>query len=231
MPDPGIDPMLTRRWVVQLSLTGIFMGLGLLLVMQLRTEQDARQTLRGEEWDYVVADLIDSNARLREETETLQAQLAELEKAEGSGAMLQSLVDEVNHLRVATGMVEVSGPGVRVEIEGPITVLDLHDLINELRNAGAESLALNGQRIVAWSAISTDGTNITVDGQPIQAPYQLDAVGEGHTLQVALDRPGGLVHLLRQAHQGIWITITQQEKLTLPVYDQPFQFAYAKPVG
>ena len=71
--------MLTKRWVVQPSLTAISVGLGLLLVVQLRTQRDARQTLRDEEWDYVVADLIDSNARLREETETLQAQLAELE--------------------------------------------------------------------------------------------------------------------------------------------------------
>lgn len=223
--------MLTKRWVVQLSLIAISVGLGLLLVVQLRSQRDARQTLRSEEWDYVVADLIDSNARLREEIETLQAQLAELGTAGGSGAMLQSLVGEVNHLRVATGLVEVSGPGVRIEIEGPITVLDLHDLINELRNAGAEALALNGQRIVAWSAISTDGTNITVDGQPVQAPYQLDAVGDAHTLQVALDRPGGLVDLLRQAHPGISIAVTQQDKLTLPVYDRPFQFAYAKPVA
>jgi uncharacterized protein YlxW (UPF0749 family) len=223
--------MLNRKWVVQLSLTGLLVGLGLLLVVQLRTQQTARQTLRGEEWDYVVADLIDSNARLREEIETLQAQLAELEKTGGSGVMLQSLVGEVNHLRVATGQVEVSGPGVRIEIEGPITVLDLHDLVNELRNAGAEALALNGQRIVAWSAISTDGTHITVDGQPIQAPYQLDAIGDGHTLQVALERPGGLVHLLRQAPQGFSIAVIRQEKLTLPVYDRPFQFAYAKPVG
>jgi uncharacterized protein YlxW (UPF0749 family) len=215
--------------VVQLSLTGIFMGLGLLLVVQLRTQQDARQALRGEEWEYVVADLIDSNARLREETETLQAQLTELEKAVGSGAMLQSLVGEVNHLRVATGMVEVSGPGVRIEIAGPISVLDLHDLINELRNAGSEALALNGQRIVGWSAISTDGTHVTVDGQPIQAPYRLEAIGDGHTLQVALDRPGGLVHLLRQAHQDISIGVSEQEKLTLPVYGRLFQFAYAKP--
>ena len=222
--------MSTRKWIVQLSLTAVCLGLGLLLVVQLRTQKIVRQAMRGEEWEPIVADLIDSNARLREEVETLQAQLVELRDTEGSGAVLQSLVDEVNRLRIANGLVEVSGPWAEVVISGPITVPDLQDLINELRNAGAEALALNGHRIVTWSAISTDGEHVTVDGQPVQAPYRLQAIGDPHTLVVALDRPGGLISLLYQAHEGISIAINEQEKLTLPVYSQPLEFAYARPV-
>lgn len=220
--------MLTRKWVVQVSLTVLCLGLGLLLVAQLRTQSDVRQTGRSEDWEYAVADLIDSNSRLREEIVTLQGQLAGLEDVEGGGVILQSLVDEVNHLRIANGLIEVSGPGVEVAIDGPISVLDLHDLINELRNAGAEALSLNDQRIVAWSAISTDGERVTVDGQPVQAPYRLQAIGDAHTLEVALVRPGGLVSLFQQANVGISVVVHRREKLILSVYSQPFQFAYAE---
>jgi uncharacterized protein YlxW (UPF0749 family) len=221
--------MWTRKWIVQLSLTTVCLTLGLLLVVQLRTQKIARQATRGEEWEPIVADLIDSNARLRQEVETLQAQLVELEGTAGSGAVLQSLVDEVNRLRIINGLVEVSGPGAEVVIAGPITVPDLQDLINELRNAGAEALALNGHRIVTWSAISTDGEHVMVDGQPVQAPYRLQAIGDPHTLVVALDRPGGLISLLGQAYEGMSIAVNEQEKLTLPVYGRPLEFAYARP--
>jgi uncharacterized protein YlxW (UPF0749 family) len=221
---------LNRRWVVQLSLAAICLLLGLLLVIQLRTQQLVRQTERSEDWQYVVSDLIDSNARLREEAAALEKQLAGLQDVEGGAVVLQSLVDEVNHLRIVNGLVEVSGPGVDVTISGPISVLDLHDLINELRNAGAEALALNGRRIVAWSAISTDGQQVTVDGRPVQAPYRLQAIGDAETLDVALLRPGGLIDLLYRANADVSVTVQQRDKVTLPVYDQPFEFVYAKAV-
>jgi uncharacterized protein YlxW (UPF0749 family) len=230
MPGPETEPMRGKNWVGQLSLTGLCLVLGLLLVVQLRSQRGIRQATGSEEWEFVVADLIESNARLRDEIGALQLQLVDLQDLDRGGAVLESLVVEVNHLRVANGLAKVSGPGVELEIEGPVSVLDLHDLINELRNAGAEALALNGQRIVASSAISTDGEQVTVDGLPVPAPYRLEAIGEAHTLEVALTRPGGLVELLRQAPRGILITVSQREKVTLPVHDQPMHFFYAVPV-
>jgi uncharacterized protein YlxW (UPF0749 family) len=178
----------------------------------------------------LVADLIDSNARLRQEIELLETELATLDDAERGGTVLQSLVDEVNNLRIANGLIEVSGPGVQVIVSGPISVLDLHDLINELRNAGAEAIALNGRRLVAWSAISTDGERVTVDGAPVEAPYWLEAIGDAATLEVALNRPGGLVNLLQQAGASVSVSVEQLDKLTLSVYDQPFEFAYGEPL-
>jgi len=230
MPDRETEPQRRSRWLLPLIVTAFCLALGLLLAIQLRTARLARQTAPDEEWEIVVADLIDSNARLREQVESLQAQLAEFQDPEKGGVVLQSLVDEINYLRIVNGLVEVSGPGIVVTIEGPISVLDLHDLINELRNAGAEALTLNDERLVAWSAISTDGQSATVDGYPVQAPYRLQAIGDAHTLEVALGRPGGIVELLQQANRELSIVVEPVEKLTLPVYDRPFQFAYTRPV-
>lgn len=222
--------MLGRKHASQLLLTALCLSLGLLLVVQLRSQRNVRQAAGNAEWEFVVTELIESNAQLRDEISTLQTQLAELQNLERGGAVLESLVDEVNHLRIANGLVEVSGPGVELEIRGPVSVLDLHDLINELRNAGAEALALNGHRIVASSAISTDGEHVTVDGLPASVPYRLEAIGEAHTLEVALTRPGGLVDLLHQAPRGITIAVSRREKVTMLVCDQPMQFVYAEPV-
>lgn len=222
--------MLRGKWATRLTLTVFCLVLGLLLVVQLRSQRDLRQTVQGQDWDYAVVDLIDSNARVRDEIQDLQAQLAQLRHEGSSTSVLQSLVDEANHLRVANGLVQVSGPGIEVEAGGPVTVLDLHDLINELRNAGAEALALNGRRLVAWSAISTDGVRVTVDSQPIQPPYRLEAIGDPTSLQTALLRPGGLVELLERLDPRIAITVQTQDNVTLAVYDQPVVLVYARPV-
>jgi uncharacterized protein YlxW (UPF0749 family) len=211
------------------SLTVICLVLGLLLVIQLRTQRASRQSANGDDWELVVAELIEGNGRLRDEIESLELQLAELQDIEGGGALLESLVDEVNRLRIANGLLEVSGPGVELEISGSVGVLDLHDLLNELRNAGAEALALNGQRIVAWTAIGTDGEHVTVDGQPVEPPYRLVAIGSAHTMGAALARPGGLIDSLHQVRPGVSVTVRQREKLTLPVYDRLLRFVYTEP--
>jgi uncharacterized protein YlxW (UPF0749 family) len=217
-----------KTWLARLSVAAICLVLGLMLVIQLRTQNNARRTTRVDEWEFVIADLVDSNMRLREEVYALQEQAEVLRDVEGGGVILQSLVDEVNHLRIANGLVEVSGPGIVVELSDPISVLDLYDLINELRNAGSEALALNGHRIVVWTAISSDGERTTVDGQPLQPPYYLEAIGDAPTLEVALLRPGGLISLLNQQRRISPITVHTREKLTLTVYEQPIQFVYAQ---
>jgi uncharacterized protein YlxW (UPF0749 family) len=221
--------MLSGKWATSLTLTAICLVLGLMLVVQLRSQNDARQVLQQEDWEYAVVDLIDNNARLRDEIDELEAQLAELRQEGSSTAILESLVNEANQLRIANGLVEASGPGIEVEVGGPITVLDLHDLINEVRNAGAEALALNGRRLVTWSAINTDGTYVTVDGQTIHPPYRLEVIGNGESLETALLRPGGLVELLERLDERITITVLRREKLTLTVYTQPMAFVYARP--
>lgn len=219
------------KWAARLSVGLICLVLGMLLVVQLRSQYSARQTGSAEDWERVVADLVDSNSRIREEIEALEGELAAIRAVEGRGALLQSLVDEANQLRIANGLVEVSGPGVEVVVNGPITVLDLQDLINELRNAGAEALAVNGRRIVTWSAINTDGVYVIVDGQPVLPPYRLEAIGDAQTMDSALLRPGGLLRLLQQADERVSIAVNQQQQITLAVYDQPFEFAYARPAN
>ena len=219
---------LSGKWVARISVATICLMLGVLLVVQLRSQNGARQTGPAEDWERVVADLVDNNARLRDEIDVLEAELAAMRAVEGRAVLLQSLVDEANQLRIANGLVEVSGPGVEVVVSGPITVLDLQDLVNELRNSGAEALAVNGRRVVTWSAINTDGVYVTVDGLPVLPPYRLEAIGDAQTMGTALLRPGGLVRLLQQADERVSIDVNPRQRFTLPVYDQPFEFAYAK---
>ena len=68
--------MPNRDWIHQLLLGMACLGLGVLLVFQLRTGRTVQQAASGEGWEFIITDLVESNTRLRDEIEALEAQLA-----------------------------------------------------------------------------------------------------------------------------------------------------------
>jgi uncharacterized protein YlxW (UPF0749 family) len=207
--------------------------LGLLLVAQFRTQWMAsRSILSASSADQlvIISSLVENNARLREEMEMLEEQLSEYQQATGR-AVLEALVEELNKVRIINGLVEVSGPGVEVSLDGPVGVLDVQDLINELRNAGAEALTINGERLTLYSIIASpeDGV-MTVNGTRLSRPYILQAIGDPETLETALLRSGGLIATLERNYEGLAVSLVKRDKMVLPVYKGAIEFVYASPV-
>jgi uncharacterized protein YlxW (UPF0749 family) len=219
-----------KRHVNLLPLVLVYFVLGLLIVMQLRSTSRAASTpLSTSDQGRVLTTLLDSNVGLRNEIAELETQLARLNQAnlEENSAALQA---ELSRLLVVTGNVEASGPGVTVDVSGQINPLDMQDMINELRNAGVEAIALDGYRIVVRSVVAREGTDLSLDGNRLLPPYRLQAIGQPETIEKALLRRGGLVSLLEFAYPGLKITVTKTDSLTLPAYKIPVDFKYAQPV-
>ncbi len=211
----------------RLSLTIVCLLLGVLLVAQLRTQRRIIVTLPSSaEQALIISSLVESNAKLREEVEALRSQLRRYQEAEGQG-VLQALVDELNRIKMVNGLVEVSGPGVEVRIEGRVSALDMQDMVNELRNTGAEAIAVNGQRLIVSSVIASDGTGMIVNGVRISEPYIFQAIGHQETIARALTRKGGLIALLEARYEGLDITVSRRDKMVLPIYRGSFEFRYA----
>ena len=215
----------------QLSLTAIALLIGFLLVAQMNSLPGigrAQAEQLGTDRTTIICSLVESNAALRAEVEALQARLAAYEEDTGGG-MLQSLVDELNRIRIVNGLVAVSGPGVRVVVDAPISVLDMQDLVNELRNAGAEALALNDQRLVVFSVVNTDGSGgLLVNDTRVLPPYVLSAIGSPNTLETALLRKGGIVEALRETYGPQAVRVERETHLVLPIYPRPVIFRYAR---
>jgi uncharacterized protein YlxW (UPF0749 family) len=207
-----------------LHLTFVFFVLGVLIVVQLRTTSRAATTsLTPSDQTRVLANLVESNAALRDEIVELEATLARLNPADRA-ASDAALAAELARLLVISGRVEVSGPGVRLEISGQINPLDMQDLINELRNAGAEAIAVDRHRVIVRSVVSRNGPDLSIDGWRLTPPYVIEAIGQPDTMQTALLRRGGLVGLLEYAYPGLKITIEKRDNLILPAYsghDEP----------
>lgn len=222
-----------RSHSAQLSLTILCFVLGLLLMAQFRTQRmTSRALLSASTADQlaIISSLVENNARLREEMEALEEQLSEYQQATGR-AVLGPLVEELNKVKIINGLVEVSGSGVEVSIDGPIGVLDVQDLINELRNVGAEALTINGERLTLYSVVaSTEAGAITVNATQLSRPYILQAIGQPETMETALLRRGGLIATLERNYEGLAVSLIRREKMVLPVYKGAIEFVYASPI-
>ena len=172
-----------------------------------------------------------------------QAQ-TELEKTRKNVAsndeQLKQLEEEIKKYSVILGTTDANGPGVTVTVadatgqESLLALVDpiVHDvdileIVNELKNAGAETIEVNGQRIVASTAISCDGNVIVVNGEKVSSPFTINAIGLPERM-ATLTRPGS--YLEKMAESYIKTTFNKLDKITIQKYIGVTSFKYAKTI-
>jgi uncharacterized protein YlxW (UPF0749 family) len=106
---------------------------------------------------------------------------------------------------------------------------DINQTVNELKAAGAEAISINDQRLVAMSPIRCAGPTVLVNNVPQPPPYVIRAIGNGKTLQAAMNLPGGIADQLRGMDPAM-IKMDQSAHLVISAYSGPTQPKYAKPV-
>ncbi len=157
--------------------------------------------------------------RLRSEVHQLQVQDLQA-TAEG-----RALQDRLVRLRVAAGMVAVRGPGVRIVVDdapgggegGQVLDKDLQKMANGLWLAGAEAIAINGQRISSLTAIREAADGITVNFRHVNAPYTVSAIGNPNKLGTRfIDTAGGQTWLALRSAYGLRFDINSEDSMKLP---------------
>lgn len=133
---------------------------------------------------------------------------------------------QVTQLQLATAGVAVSGPGVTVRLVDPpqpasaaarVSDADLQSVVNALWAAGAEAVAVNGQRLGPGSAIRTAGDAVLVDFRPISSPYAVEAVGNQNALQTGYASSDAAAALSARAQLiGLTVNVTPSRALHLP---------------
>jgi len=221
----------TGGWLRYVALASVSLLLGFLLVTQIRTLSPSYEERFNKETDsdraaYLSQVYVSVNA-LRQELETLRRGLATSQQNDTS-ALVAKEVEETDRLRAFSGAYALTGPGVSVQIRGDVSTFDLQDLINELRNAGAEGISLNGSRVVARTVVANlGGQVITVDSKPIRSPFILRAVGSAADLRTALERRGGLLAILQA--KEIEIQVTEDDSIIVPKLINAYETKYAQP--
>jgi len=112
----------------------------------------------------------------------------------GTESDLEAANTEIRRIQIRTGYSAVRGPGVRIMVDDSpsgqsaeaVRDEDLALLVNGLWTAGAEAIAINGQRLTALTYIQNSGPVINVNSRPLVRPYLVEAIGDPRTLQANL---------------------------------------------
>jgi len=208
-----------RAPAAQLAITGVLLILGFLVVVQLRAQSagsalDARST---EELTTLVANLNTRNDQLRAEVARLETNLAGVVADRQTGrSSVDKLAADVARIRAWAGIDAVTGSGIRVSVRGPLGATGASELLNELRNAGAEAVAVEGVRLVPGVALSGDPGSVLIGGVPLDDPFEISAIGRSEVLSGSLSRVGGILAQLAATDPDVVITVIPLERMTMP---------------
>jgi uncharacterized protein YlxW (UPF0749 family) len=164
---------------------------------------------------------------LQQRADALRAEVAGLRERQLGGAAVARLRD----LEAETGLAPVRGKGTRVTVgDGPMPVdpltgerksearvrdTDLQVATNALWAAGAEAIAVNGQRLTATSTIRQAGEAILVDFQPVTTPYQVVAIGPENLTKTFRDGAAGRFFRALNSKFGISYDVAGAGDVTL----------------
>lgn len=225
---------------------GVLLVFGLLVaIAAVQTRAGATQVAR--EREVLLTQIADRKADFVTRTAQLDALRAEVIGLQGTAAVATQrdadLLADLGRSRALTGAVAVGGPGLRLVAdnapgakpgsEGAVLDVDLQVLVNGLWQAGAEAIAVNGNRLSPLSAIRSAGSAITVNYQSLSPPYVVQAIGDPDTLEARfVDTSAGQTWLDLETNFGLRFDIERNDSLALPAAPAArLRLQYAKRQG
>ena len=218
--------------IAQISLFAVALIIGLLLVGQLRSQARPIElsNLSAQELSALIDQVSSRNTELSEGLDELNTQIRDYERASVEGQSDIVISEEaLAGIDAFGGLVGVEGQGIRIMAEGSFDPIAVNDLIHELRNAGAEAIAVDDIRITAQSIAVLGTSAIEIDGVPIGPSFEISAIGSPDGLKAAIERPGGILSLYEQSIDARF-AVSQVATLELPPTARDLVPAAARPV-
>lgn len=147
--------------------------------------------------------------------------------------------EKIKQMNKLLGYTEVNGKGIIINLDdnrdvNPDEVLnisnylvhdgDLINIVNELYNAGADAISINGQRIVSTTGIMCDGNIIRINREMVGVPITIQAIGFPELLKGQLTRPNGYLDIMEQ--EGVKVNVEISESITIPKYEGVYSHDY-----
>lgn len=153
----------------------------------------------------------------------------------------KTIINQLEKAEILAGLVEVEGSGVTITVKdstlkntiGDASAYVIHDsdllmIINELCDAGAEAISLNGERIVSTTEIRCAGSTVSVNNSRYAQPFVINAIGDPVNLENALLMRDGVYDTLTT--WGLEINIKKVSNVVVPAYIGSINYKYATPV-
>lgn len=241
----AVPDALTR---VGFALTLVMLVLILVMAAQSRpaARGEARLGRRVELVELIRAEQARVNA-LSAKVEELSAQIdAYQREADADPEIMAALRAQVDQIAGPAGLTAVEGPGLLVTLtdsplaEAPsgdlndlvIHEQDLQAVINALWAGGGEAMSVNGQRVLATTAIRCVGNTLLLHGSVYSPPYQIRTVGDAAAMRAELARDPAARQFQRAAEEfQLGFSVTDEDRLVVPAFEGSAALRSARPAG
>lgn len=226
----------------------IAMFIGIVLAMQISNASSSEQgglvpILKLKDYEVALKQARAEKEDALDELADVEARLNAIEKETAAeDEIVKGLVSDTERYKMIAGVTDVQGPGIVMTINDPevadeyqedISVITynyelLLSVVNKLKEAGAEAISINENRIVQTTEISLAGSHININGASTAPPYEIKAVGNPDTMHNALTIRGGTVDILKK--YDLKVSIVKKQTVKIPRYSGVINLKYAKPI-
>ncbi len=230
----------------QITLGIALLTLGFLIAGQLRAE-GPRVRYTTQERSPLVETALGLQAEqdsLKTHIQDLNDQIRALQQAgQGSSTLVDDLNRQLESARIAAGLVALEGTGIVLQLSDSsapppaganaadyqVSGRDIRAVVEELWLAGADAIAINGERLTALSGITDIGGTILVNSAYLAPPYQIAAIGPTDLFE-RLGRSRGFVDFLRARSEtfDIGVSVAQPSKVAVPAYAGTVTLRYSR---
>jgi uncharacterized protein YlxW (UPF0749 family) len=218
---------------IRFILLFVFIIFGIIIAVQIKSSLYAKKVTASDKLsvDMLKAQIIEITA----ETEELKAAIDENVVIQNEMVReyisMQNdgrLADEWEMIKLNTGLVDVKGPGITIKLDDapvrkpdtPLKWLIIHDydvrtILNDLKKAGAQAIAVNGERLVPMSEQVCAGPTILINGNRYPVPYYIEAIGDPDVLYESISTSSKVAEL---TEFNIEVEIKKAKEITIPKF-------------
>lgn len=229
-----------KKWKIALALGLVCCILTIAISVQFKTIDNSNSTVVKTLTNNELRD------QVLKSKEKYDKEVAELEKSEEKleEVRLKATANDENAVqkeeqikvdKMLIGLADVTGDGLVITLKDNSAVrrstitslddieqylvhaVDILEVVNALKNAGAEAISVNDQRVTNYTDIYCAGNVIQINGQKISSPIEIKAIGSPELLYGSLKIPGGYIEILEDS--GVIVTMQKQENITIKKYD------------
>lgn len=234
---------------ISVILGGICLLLTIAIIVQINTIEGTSSTgVKNQTQDNLKDEVLKWKEKYDNEIKNLEIAEKELNKIREAGAKNDDETlkkeEEITLNNNLLGITNLEGKGIEITVKDDPNITketigifdelsdhmvhdnDIRRIVNELKNAGAEAISVNGQRIVTTTAVTCIGNVIKVNDEKISSPFIIKAIGFPESLESALNRLGGYIEILND--YGIETSIKKMDNIKINKYTGAITSKYMK---
>jgi uncharacterized protein YlxW (UPF0749 family) len=230
-------------WQVTLALA--LLVLGFLVAAQLATEGPRSQYTTQER-----SPLIETALGLQKQQDALKARILDLRgqisrleaQGQGSDAQVRQLNADLEEARISAGLIPLEGPGIVFRLvdsgapgagaDSLVSARDVRLIVEELWQAGAEAIAVNGERVTVSTAFLDIGGSVLANSAYLAPPYTIAAIGP-HDLYDRLRTSPTFAGFVagRVEGQGLQLSVAPLDSVDVPAFAGTVNVRFGQPDG